>query len=267
MSLQAVQVRRFVASRGTRPGRGASRVVAVGSGRGGTGTSLVAGLLAARATAAGHRTLLVDADPLVGSQHLLWGVGEGPGVAAMRGGVIEPEELPVAVSSRLSIATLSVGGPDTTEAESRTLLRRIAVLFPSWDAVVVDAGSRRSSLRICRDLGVRTLLVVGQADPVGIATTHAFLKAAALDAPAIETPVLLNRTAAHEAERGTEVLREGVERFLDRPLRIAGSLPADTRLAAAMADGATLPGAFADSPLQGLADALLTQLLATVADR
>lgn len=267
MSLQAVQVRRFVASRGARTGHGSAPVLAVGSGRGGTGTSLVAGLLAARATAAGHRTLLVDADPLVGSQHLLWGVDDGPGVAALRGGILEPEELPVVVSARLSMVTLNVGGPGATDAEARTLLRRIATLFPSWDAVVVDAGSRRASLRICRDLGVRTLLVVGQTDPVGIATTHAFLKAAALDAPAIEASVLLNRTAAHEAERGTEVLREGVERFLDAPLRIAGSLPADARLAAALAEGATLPGALAESPLQGLADAVLTQLLATVADR
>ncbi len=267
MSLQAVQVRRFVAGRGASGGRSSGRVVAVGSGRGGAGTSLVAGLLAARAGVAGRRVLLVDADPLVGTQHLLWGVAEGPGLAGMRGGAFEPEDLTVPVSASLSLATLSPGGDVPPEGETRTLLRRMAALFSSWDAVVVDAGSRRSSLRTCRDLGVGALLVVGQVDPVGIATTHAFLKAAALDAPGLFTSVLLNRAAAHEAERGAEVLRGGVERFLDVPLHISGSLPFDARLAAAIEQGATLPGVLAESPLQGLADAVLTQLLATVADR
>lgn len=267
MSLQAVQVRRFVAGRGALGGRGSERVVAVGSGRGGAGTSLVAGLLAARAGAVGGRVLLVDADPLVGTQHLFWGVAEGPGLGALKGGACEPEDLPVPISATLSLVTLSPGGDVPPEGEIRTLLRRVAALFPSWDTVVIDAGSRRSSLRTCRDLGVGGLLVVGQIDPIGIATTHAFLKAAALDAPSLVTAVLLNRAAAHEAERGAEVLRGGVERFLDVPLRIAGSLPFDPRLAAALEGGATLPGVLAESPLQGLADAVLTQLLATVADR
>lgn len=267
MSLQAVQVRRFVAGRGALGGRGSDRVVAVGSGRGGTGTSLVAALMAARAGVGGRRVLLVDADPLMGTQHLLWGVGQGPGLAALKGGAFEPDDLTVPVSAAISIVTLSPGGDPPAEGEVRTLLRRITALFPSWDAVVVDAGSRRSSLRICRDLGVGGLLVVGGVDPVGIATTHAFLKAAALDAPGLAPSVLLNRAAAHEAARGAEVLREGVERFLDVPLHIAGSLPFDPRLAAALEDGATLPGVLAESPLLGLADAVLTQLLATVADR
>lgn len=267
MSVQAVQLRRFVASRGMRPERGAASVVAVVAGRGGVGTSLVAGLLAARAHRAGHDTLLVDADPLVGSQHLLWGVAEGPGIEALRAGALEPDDLPVAIAQGLALLTLNGGNGVVGEPESRTLLRRIAVLFPARDVVVVDAGSRRASLRICRDLGVRTVLVVGEADPIGIATTHALLKAAALDAPAIHPTVVLNRTDAHEAERGGEILRDGVERFLDLPLTTGGFLPFDPRLTAAMGAGSTLPGALADSPLQGLGDALLTQLLATVTDR
>ncbi len=268
MSLQAVQLRRFVASRGVRRERATSSVVAVLAGRGGVGTSLVAGLLAARAHAGGHRTLLVDADPLVGSQHIFWGVDEGPGLGALRAAALEPEELPVTIAPGLSLVTLHGGGEgEMREAESRALMRRIAVLFPSSDIVVIDAGSRRSSLRICRDLGVRTAVAVGGTDPIGIATTHALLKAASLDAPAIRPLVLFNRADAHEAERGSELLREGLEHFLELPLALAGFLPFDARLAAAMAEGAALPAVLAESPLPGLGDALLTQLLATVTDR
>ena len=261
-----MQVRRFVASRGAVGASGANRVLAVGSGRGGAGTSLVAALLAARAAMRG-RVLLVDADPLVGTQHLLWGVSEGPGLWALKGGALDPEDLLTPISASLSLITLSAGGDAPTEAEARTLLRRVSSLFSDWDTVVVDAGSRRSSLRSCRDLGVGVLLVVGQVDSFGIATTHALLKAAALDVPGLETPVLFNRAAAHEAERATDVLDDGVVRFLDQPLRIAGSFPSDLRLAAALEQGALLPGALAESPLLGLADGVLNQLLATVADR
>lgn len=267
MSLQATQLRRFVASRGARPDRGAASVVAVIAGRGGVGTSLVAGLLAARAHAAGHRTLLVDADPLVGSQHLLWGVAEGAGIEALRGAVLEPEDLPVEVAPGLSLLTLHVGDGGVSEAEVRTLLRRTTMLFSAREVVVVDAGSRRSSLRLCRDLGVRTVVVVAEVGPVGIATTHALLKAADLDTPELRPSVVFNRTDAHEAERGAETLRDGVDRFLDLPLSLAGVLPLDVRLAAAMAEGATLPDVLADSPLLELGDALLMQLLATVTDR
>lgn len=262
-----MQVRRFVASRGAGPGSGGRRVVAVGSGRGGSGTSLVAALLASRADKERGRVLLVDADPLVGTQHLLWGVSEGPGLWALKGGALDPEELLVPISGSLSLITLSAGGDAPTEAEARTLLRRVAGLFGAWDVVVVDAGSRRSSLRSCRDLGASVLLAVGQVDSIGIATTHALLKAAALDAPGLETPVLFNRAAAHEADRAADVLDDGVTRFLDQPLRIAGSFPSDLRLASALEQGALLPGALAESPLLGLADGVLNQLLATVADR
>ncbi len=267
MSLQAVQVRRFVAARGAPAGRGSAHVLAIGSGRGGAGTSLIAALLAARAQGLGRRVLLIDADPLFGVQHLLWGVGAGPGIAALRGSGLEADDLLVPLGSQLSLATLAPLGGSDLAADVRTLLRRVAGLFSDWDTVVIDAGSRRSSLQSCRDLGAGLLLVVGQSDSIGIATTHAFLKAAGIDAPGLDTAVIFNRVGAHEAEYAAEALRDGVERFLDRPLRVAGVFPADARLASALAAGVLLPGALAESPLWGLADRVLNPLLVTVADR
>ena len=72
---------------------------------------------------------------------------------------------------------------------------------------------------------------------------------------------------AHEAECATDVVGAGVVRLLDDPSRIAGSFPSDLPLAAALEQGALLPGARAESPLVGLAGGVLNQLLATVADR
>ena len=54
-------------------GRPPGRVLAVIGGRGGAGASILAGGLAVTAAAAGHRTLLVDADPLGGGLDLLLG--------------------------------------------------------------------------------------------------------------------------------------------------------------------------------------------------
>jgi hypothetical protein len=73
--------------------------------------------------------------------------------------------------------------------------------------------------------------------------------------------------AALKAECATDVVGAGVVRFRDDPPRIAGSFPSDLPLAAALEQGALLPGALAESPVVGLAGRVLNQLLATVADR
>ena len=81
------------------PGRGPAYapipgVIAVGAGKGGVGTSLVSALLALEAARLGEQVLLVDADENVGSLHMMLGLEDaGPGVGALRGGAIEPEDL------------------------------------------------------------------------------------------------------------------------------------------------------------------------------
>ena len=86
MNRQADLLRRFIGGpvpAPAAPTRG--HLVAIGSGKGGTGASLLTALLALGTAAAGARTLLVDADLAFGIQHRLFGLGETPGLAALAG--------------------------------------------------------------------------------------------------------------------------------------------------------------------------------------
>jgi Mrp family chromosome partitioning ATPase len=90
MSTQLEGLRHFVASRpgpSTHPADHSGPVV-VGSGKGGTGTSTLAALIALLASADGASVLLIDAADGLGAQHMLFGVRPAHGLAALRGGAV-----------------------------------------------------------------------------------------------------------------------------------------------------------------------------------
>ena len=80
-------------------------VVAVGSGKGGVGTSTIAALLAATMAEQGHRVLLIDAAQRVGGLHHLLGV-EPSGTLGQLRGEREPHQLLVPIAERLSLCLL-----------------------------------------------------------------------------------------------------------------------------------------------------------------
>ena len=93
----------------TRPPGG--RILAVIGGRGGAGASILAGGLAVTAVRAGHRTLLVDADPLGGGLDLLLGWEDVDGLRwpALAGadGRVDPPALLRALPHRGDLVLLS----------------------------------------------------------------------------------------------------------------------------------------------------------------
>jgi len=103
------------------------------------------------------------------------------------------------------------------------------------------------------------LLVVTGADPVGLAATHAFLKAVS-DATAAPAVVLFNRVRADEAVLGEAVLAEGGRRFLGGEPRTAGVLPPDDTLGHGLATGAQLTEAFGRSGLAAHVDRVMDHL-------
>ncbi len=129
MNRQADLLRRFIGGpvpAPAAPTRG--HLVAIGSGKGGTGASLLTALLALGTAAAGARTLLVDADLAFGIQHRLFGLGETPGLAALAGEA-DAEALCTPLTTDLDLLAGGGARSPISDLEYRTLLRRASACF------------------------------------------------------------------------------------------------------------------------------------------
>lgn len=257
MSTQLGSLRRFLAT--AAPRRSAEfdeRALVVASGKGGTGTSTLAALLALVGAAEGRRTLLVDADRGLATLHLLLGAEEGPGLGALREGRT-PLDLLVPAAANLEL--LSCATPPEAEAEAPSgaewpaLYRRVVGCYGEFELVVIDGGSRLEGLRGDRLLGADRLLAVSAPDRVSLAATHALVKASLAQHPGVQAGVVFNRVGELEARSAFDVLCEGVGRFLARQIEFRGALPDDSRFRDAIARGATVQEA---ATRGGLADAV-----------
>jgi len=236
---------------------GPPHVIGVVSGRGGSGTSMVAALLAIRSARAGLRVLLVDADPLIDVQRVWLGLGRRSAWDEQEFRQRGAESLVTQVFGGLEL--LSLGGSDSTELEPRVLMRRVPSIFAERDIVIVDAGTRLQSLERCFDLKVGSLLVVSDAEAIGLASTHALLKAIALRSD-LSASVLFNRVDRESARAGESVLRDGGRRFMGFEPSAVGYLPEDTGVSERMAGGAALPECLVESSLPELAAGVMPNL-------
>lgn len=218
--------------------------------------SLVSALLAIGCAHTGRRTLLVDAEPWLDVQRVWLGLEKGLGLDEIGGDAVE--SLVVPVHGTLELLSLTAG--PTSDRSVRGLMRRVPPLFHERDLVVLDVGTRITALERLVDLRAGSVVVVSANDAIGLASTHAMLKAihAQTDLP---SSILFNRSGESETERSSAVLREGARRFLGRDLSVLGALPEDPDLVHRLAAGSRLPEALVQSALPNLVQPLLERLL------
>jgi secretion/DNA translocation related CpaE-like protein len=118
------------------------RLLAVLGGRGGAGASILAGGLAVTAVAAGHRTLLVDADPLGGGLDLLLGWEQVDGLRwpalAEAGGRVDPPALLRALPQRGDLVLLSFARDVLSPVPAEAMAATIDAARRGRDVVVAD---------------------------------------------------------------------------------------------------------------------------------
>jgi flagellar biosynthesis protein FlhG len=252
MSTQLEGLRHFVASRpaSTHPADHSGPVV-VGSGKGGTGTSTLAALIALLASADGASVLLIDAADGLGAQHMLFGVRPAHGLAALRGGGAQPHDLVVPLTDRLALlaAAADPAEPDQlSPAERRALLQRFSVLHREFDLVVIDGGSRLESVAAACASGASRLIAVTTADRIAMATTYALFKATRARFGTLDCEVLVNRADEQTGRTAHAELVAAADRFGESRPGFAGAVPEDACLAAGIAAGMPLHEAAVGSP-------------------
>jgi flagellar biosynthesis protein FlhG len=251
--------------------RGATTLL-MASGRGGSGTSLVSLLFAVAAAGDGRRVLLVDADDFVGPLALTLGLQVRASWRDLRGGRVAPAEVATPVSTTL---TLVAGGAPRlgtdelalTAAERRACMRRLAVLAEGMDLVVIDCGARIDTVlaAITPHADERLVAIAAGSDPVGLASTYALCKAVHTRHGALPMDVLVNRQEGSDAARCFDAIDAGARQFLGVPLRLAGAVPSDPTLDAALRAGMPFPHAAAGSPAAIAAHDVVMRALTTAA--
>lgn len=237
MSGSADSLRAFVAGGGGAPFEPTPGVVVVGSGKGGTGTSTVATLLAEEANRAGRHVLLVDGDEHVGSLHLLLGFDDaGPGLGALKGGNVMPADLLREVRPGLHLlpggSAGAAAGYGLTTAERRALFRRISGLYEHYDLVVVDGGARMDSVVAALAAGAERLLVVTGKDRVAMAASYALVKVVLSRFAGLPTQVVINRAAGNQGSAAHRIVEGAAQRFLQLDVPLAAAVPDDPGMAA-----------------------------------
>jgi flagellar biosynthesis protein FlhG len=275
MITQTEGLRRFVADRASEPWRASDDcVVVVGSGKGGSGGSTVATLVALACAGEGRRTLLIDADEQVGTLHRLLGVEARHGVDSLRSGTLAPADAVIELSPLLSLLPGGAGAgaeshfPSPTLAlnDRRSLFRRVAQLYGDYDIVIIDAGSRLDTVVAASTPAASRFVVVTGVEPVALASAYALVKAIDTKWSGAPIEVLVN---GHHDGRARTAFREillATARFLGRDIAFAGVVPDDDELRAAVFAGTPLAPVATRTRAGHAARLLATRLLAELND-
>ncbi|BCY05178.1 septum site-determining protein Ssd [Actinoplanes sp. L3-i22] len=142
-----------------------SRTLAVIGGRGGAGASILAAGLAAMSVDAGHRTLLIDADPLGGGLDLVLGLEQAgglrwPGLAGA-GGRVDPPTLLSALPSRGDLVLLSFDRKELGGVPVEAMAATLDAAQRGRDVIVADLPRQVDDAAVLAlQAATRTLLVV-----------------------------------------------------------------------------------------------------------
>ncbi|MEV6349812.1 septum site-determining protein Ssd [Actinoplanes sp. NPDC051851] len=142
-----------------------SRTVAVIGGRGGAGASILAAGLATTAVRRGHRTLLIDADPLGGGLDLVLGWERVGGLRwpslAEAGGRVDPPALLQALPHRGDLVLLSFDRDELPGVPAEAMAATLDAARRGRDVIVADLPRRLDDAAVLAlQAADRALLVV-----------------------------------------------------------------------------------------------------------
>ncbi|MBG0565247.1 septum site-determining protein Ssd [Actinoplanes aureus] len=233
-----------------------ARTIAVIGGRGGAGASILSAGLATTAVRAGHRTLLVDADPLGGGLDLALGWEEVDGLRwrALAGadGRVDPPTLISSLPRRGDLVLLSFDREELLGIPAEAMAATLDAARRGRDVIVADLPRQLDDAAVLTlQAADRTLLVV----PAELRAAASAVRIAATVAPHCDNLAVVVRGPAPGRLRAREIAQA-----LGLPL--AGTLRPEPAMCQAMERG-TAPTTDGKGPLAELCLRLIEDLMRT----
>jgi secretion/DNA translocation related CpaE-like protein len=229
------------------------RILAVIGGRGGAGASILAGALAVTAVSDGHRTLLVDADPVGGGLDLVLG---WEGVDGLRwpalagtGGRVSPPALLKALPHRGDLVLLSFARDEVLPVPGEAMAATLDAARRGRDVIIADLPRQLDdAATLALAAADQTIIIV----PAELRATAAASRIAAMVRMHCENLAVVVRGPAPGKLKAREVARS-----IGLPL--AGSLRPEAAICQALEKG-DAPAADGRGPLAELSKRLIREL-------
>jgi flagellar biosynthesis protein FlhG len=251
------------------------RLTAIGSGKGGTGKTLLAVNLACALSREGERVLLCDADLGLSNTSVHLGLDFGgnlPSLLAKDCG-LRGATVPVLGGSAqrggfdLLAATAGSGSlADFDEADAARLIAQLKA-ERAYDRVLLDLGAGVNSSLMHFAAASDETIVVLTPDPASLTDAYAFVKILmrAFTAP----PFVVVNMAANDAEarRTADALAATCQAFLKTTLKHLGSVPRDPKAVESLRRQCHLLQLYPQAPASRAIEAIALRLHARAAPR
>ncbi len=241
---QAAQLRRMVDG-GPGPGR-STHIVAVVSGKGGVGKTMIAANLAIALAAREHRVILFDMDMGLANADIVLGVEPTCNWADVLSGRRTLDEVICRAPGGIAFVPGGSGtarAANLSEFERHYLMAAIARIEQSYDVMVLDCGAGISRNVVSVAASADTVLVITTPEPTAVTDAYATMKVFAQEreadhadrGPTASLGLVVNQASSRrEAKETFERLAGVAARFLHLPVSDYGYLLRDDYAAAAV---------------------------------
>lgn len=243
-----------------------TRLIAIGSGKGGTGKTAIAVSLAHAFAHNGERVLLCDADLGLSNAGVHLGLSEtGDLVGLMAGNKTLKESVARVESGRAHFDLLAAPSgsgllANASEAQIERLVRALEGA-QAYDRVLIDLGAGVDNKVLDIAAHADDILLVVTPDPASLTDAYAFAKLLLRRTTARIPQLLVNMALnATEGRRIAEALMKSAHSFLRRAPEYLGFIPYDPRVSEAVRRQSPLLTLFPQTPAAVAIEGIARQL-------
>ncbi|MBF0460268.1 MAG: P-loop NTPase [Magnetococcales bacterium] len=226
--------------------------MAITSGKGGVGKTLVTVNLAVQYARKGLKVLLIDADLGLANLDVVLGLSPQHTIQDVLDGRLTLDQ--VAIPGPLGITVLPAASgvaelSDMNEAQRTTLMDHIDNWNADFDVVLVDTGAGISPNVRFFVLAVERIMVVATPDPASVTDAYALMKVMFNNHRVSHFDLVVNQVKNNlEAKEVYRTLSRVAEKYLNIGLNYAGFIPDDVLLVQAVRQRKTVSEMFPNAP-------------------